>query len=254
MRAVLQWLGSLIFTFWMFFSVAFYALAILVMGPAPYRYRFAICRAWAALIMKSADVLCGITFEVRGKENLPEGTAIYMLKHSSAYETLAEIVMFPEQAWVLKRELQWVPIFGWALRLLRPIAINRSGGRNAVSQIIQQGDALLNDGVNVMIFPEGTRVRHGSTRRYGMSGAALAGATGKPMIPVAHDAGRYWPRRGIIKHPGVVTFVIGKPVFVGDRDIREVNAEMQQWVEQEIAAIDAEKRGGAVQSDNTRKY
>lgn len=242
MFAIRQWLGSLVFTFWMFFSVFFYAFVIIIIAPAPYRYRFAVAQSWASMIMKSVSFLCGIKYEVRGRERVPEGTAIYLLKHSSAFETLAEIVIFPQQSWVLKRELQWVPIFGWALRLLRPIAINRSGGRNAVSQIIKQGGDLLDDGVNVMIFPEGTRVQHGKTRRYGMSGAALAGATGKPLIPVAHNAGRFWPRRGIIKHPGTVTFIIGDPVYVGDRDIRSVNKEVQEWIEGQIANMDATRK------------
>ncbi|MEL7296906.1 MAG: lysophospholipid acyltransferase family protein [Pseudomonadota bacterium] len=238
MSFIRQWLGSLIFTFWMFFSVVFYAIAIILLFWAPYRTRFAVAKGWAAMIMASIRVLCGVRFEVKGRENLPDESAIFLLKHSSAFETLAEIVIFSEQSWVLKRELQWVPIFGWALKLLRPIAINRKGGRNAVSQIIQQGTELLDDGVNVMIFPEGTRVRHGETRRYGMSGAALAQATGRALIPVAHNAGKFWPRRGIIKHPGTVTFVIGQPVWVGEQDIREVNTRIQRWIEAEIVAMD----------------
>ncbi|MEM7762463.1 MAG: lysophospholipid acyltransferase family protein [Pseudomonadota bacterium] len=238
MSFIRQWLGSLIFTFWMFFSVVFYAIAIILLFWAPYRMRFAVAKGWAAMIMASIRLLCGVRFEVKGRENLPDESAIFLLKHSSAFETLAEIVIFSEQAWVLKRELQWVPIFGWALKLLRPIAINRKGGRNAVSQIIQQGTELLDDGINVMIFPEGTRVRHGETRRYGMSGAALAQATGRALIPVAHNAGKFWPRRGIIKYPGTVTFVIGKPVWVGDQDIRDVNVKIQRWVEAEIVAMD----------------
>ncbi|MEN7341908.1 MAG: lysophospholipid acyltransferase family protein [Pseudomonadota bacterium] len=238
MALIKQWLGSLVFTFWMFFSVVFYAITIMLMFWLPYRRRFAVAHSWAKMIMWSANFFCGIRYEVKGMDNLPDEAAIFLLKHSSAYETLAEIAIFTEQAWVLKRELQWIPIFGWALRLLRPIAINRKGGRSAVSQIIEQGTALLDDGINVMIFPEGTRMRHGETRRYGMSGAALAQATGRAIIPVAHNAGKYWPRRGIIKHPGTVTFVIGKPIFVGDQDLRELNAKIQKWVEQEIVAMD----------------
>ena len=229
-----QWLGSLLFTFWMFFAVAFYAIAILVIAPFPNRYRFAVAAAYAQLVMTSVRVLCGLKFEVVGRENIPNDAAIFYLKHSSAFETLAEIVIFPQQTWVLKRELQWIPIFGWALRLLKPIAINRGGGRSAVKQVIRQGTERLDEGINVMIFPEGTRVRHGQTRKYGASGAALAAASGRPIVPVAHNAGLFWPRRGVRKHPGTVRFVIGEPVYVGDRDMREVNAEIQTWIEAEI--------------------
>ncbi len=143
-------------------------------------------------------------------------------------------MIFPRQTWVLKRELEWIPIFGWALALLKPIAINRGGGRGAVKQVIRLGAERLDEGINVMIFPEGTRVKHGETRRYGVSGAALAAGAGKAVVPVAHNAGLFWPRRGIIKHPGTVTIVIGEPIMVGDRDPREVNREIQAWVEAEI--------------------
>lgn len=229
-----QWLGSLVFTFWMFFSVAFFAIAILLIAPFPYRYRFAVADAWARLIMVSVRVLCRLDFVVHGREHVPEGPAIYLLKHSSAFETLAEIMIFPQQTWVLKRELKWVPIFGWALMLLKPIAINRGGGSSAVKQVISLGKQRLDEGINVMIFPEGTRVQHGETRRYGASGAALAASSGRPIIPVAHNAGAFWPRRGIRKHPGTVTFVIGEPIYVGERNIREVNAQVQAWIEDQV--------------------
>ena len=229
-----KWLGSALFTFWMFASVVVYAIVILAIAPAPYRIRYRVAVAWARLIMASCRVLCGLDYRVIGRENIPDDTAVYLLKHSSTFETLAELVIFPQQTWVLKRELKWLPIFGWALALLKPIAINRGGGRNAVKQVIGFGRERLDEGVNVMIFPEGTRVRHGETRRYGVSGAALAAGAGRAVVPVAHNAGLFWPRRGIVKHPGTVTFVIGKPIMVGDRDPREVNREIQAWVEAEI--------------------
>lgn len=234
MRTVLTWLGSAVFTLWMFASVAVYAIAILLIAWLPYRYRYRIAVAWARLIMASVRVLCGLDYRVIGRENIPEDTAVYLLKHSSTFETLAEIVIFPRQTWVLKHELKWIPIFGWALALLKPIAINRGGGRRAVKQVIGYGGERLDEGINVMIFPEGTRVRHGETRRYGVSGVALAAGAGRPVVPVAHNAGLFWPRRGIVKHPGTVTFVIGKPIVVGDRDLREVNREIQEWIEAEI--------------------
>ena len=234
MRWVLQWLGSVVFTFWMFFSVAIYATVLLFLAPFPYRYRYGIAIGWARLIMASLRLLCGLDYRVIGREHIPDEAAVYLLKHSSAMETLAEIAIFPQQTWVLKRELKWIPIFGWALSLLKPIAINRGGGRSAVKQVIGLGTERLEEGINVMIFPEGTRVRHGETRRYGVSGAALAAGSGRKIVPVAHNAGLFWPRRGVMKHRGTVTFVIGEPIVVGDRDPRVVNQEIQAWVEAEI--------------------
>ncbi len=232
-----QWLGSLLFTLWMFTSVFFFAIGVLLLAPFPHEIRFKVAVAWAKVVMHSVRVLCRLDFVVEGRENISSSAAVYLLKHSSAFETIAEIMIFPRQTWVLKRELMWVPIFGWAMMLLKPIAIDRGGGRRAVNQVVRLGKERLSEGVNVMIFPEGTRVRHGESRRYGMSGAALAGGANVPIIPVAHNAGLFWPRRGVMKHPGTITFVIGEPVYVGGRDIREVNAEVQDWIEAEVAKM-----------------
>ncbi|MEM9323598.1 MAG: lysophospholipid acyltransferase family protein [Pseudomonadota bacterium] len=237
MRIVFQWLGSVIFTFWMFASVAVWSVVLVIAAPLPHRFRFSIAQAWIRMIMASLRILCGLDYRVIGRENIPDEASVYLLKHSSAFETLAELIIFPRQTWVLKRELKWIPIFGWALSQLKPIAINRSGGRNAVKQVIALGQERLDEGINVMIFPEGTRVRHGDTRRYGVSGAALAAASGRRIVPVAHNAGAFWPRRGIMKHPGTVTFVVGEPIEVGDRDLKVVNAEIQAWVEAEIVMM-----------------
>ena len=232
-----QLAGSVLFTFWMFFSVGFYALAILLVAPFSVSARFAITQSWIRMVLWTLRILCRIDYSVRGLENVPDGACIFLLKHSSAFETLAEIEIFGRQTWVLKRELLWVPIFGWALKLLDPIAINRGSGRSAVRQVLDQGRQALERGSNVMIFPEGTRVQHGETRRYGASGAALAAHTGRPIIPVAHNAGVFWPRRGLRKFPGTVEFVVGAPVFVGERDVREVNAEIQAWIEDQTGRM-----------------
>ncbi len=237
MRNLRQLIGSLIFTFWMFFSVAFYAIAIILVAPFGYSARYRVAVGWANLMMRSLKTLCRVDYQVHGREHIPSQPAVYLIKHSSALETIAEIEIFSAQTWVLKRELQWVPIFGWALRMLKPIAINRSGRRNAVKQVIHQGQARLEEGINVMIFPEGTRVPHGETRRYGSGGAALAKAANVPLIPVAHNAGVFWARRGVRKFPGTVNFVVGEPIWVGDRDIREVNNQIQQWMESEISQM-----------------
>jgi 1-acyl-sn-glycerol-3-phosphate acyltransferase len=131
----------------------------------------------------------------------------------------------------------WAPFMGWALAVLRPIAIDRGAGHQAVEQVLEQGLARLNDGLWVTIFPEGTRMAPGTTRRYGISGVLLAQKAGRLLVPVAHNAGDHWPRRGWRKKPGVVTFRIGTPVNPAGRDPREVNLEIQNWVEAEVAAL-----------------
>ncbi|MEO0616315.1 MAG: lysophospholipid acyltransferase family protein [Pseudomonadota bacterium] len=252
MSVIVQWLGSVIFTLWMFASVGVWSVVLVIAAPLPYRIRFAIARSWIRLIMASLKLLCGLDYRVIGREHIPDEAAVYLLKHSSAFETLAEIIIFPRQTWVLKRELKWIPIFGWALSQLKPIAINRGGGRNAVKQVIRHGQERLDEGINVMIFPEGTRVRHGETRRYGVSGAALAAASGRRIVPVAHNAGAFWPRRGIMKHRGTVTFVVGEPIDVGDRDLKAVNAEIQAWVEAEIVKMGGRSAEAAARAVSTR--
>ena len=148
-----------------------------------------------------------------------------------------QILILPRQCWVLKRELIWTPFLGWALSTAHPIAINRNAGRSAVDQIVRQGKKRLDEGIWVTIFPEGTRMEAGQTRRYGISGALLAQQAGRPIVPIAHNAGDYWPRRGLRKRRGTVRFVIGEPIDPAGRDLRALNCEIQDWVETTVARL-----------------
>jgi 1-acyl-sn-glycerol-3-phosphate acyltransferase len=154
---------------------------------------------------------------------------------------MAMMVVFPRQVWVLKRELLWVPMLGIALRQLHAIAIDRKAGHSAVSQVVEQGKARLAEEDWVMIFPEGTRMPAGETRRYGVSGTVLAGETGKLIVPVAHNAGFYWPRRGLLKKPGTVRVVIGTPVPAAGREVREINEEIQAWIEATVRSLEPQQ-------------
>jgi 1-acyl-sn-glycerol-3-phosphate acyltransferase len=187
--------------------------------------------------------LCHLNFRVEGQENIPVRNSVVLLKHSSAYETLAQFFLFPRQCWVVKHELLWAPFLGWAIAAVRPIAIDRSAGQQAVAQVLAKGKARLDEGHWVMIFPEGTRMPPGETRRYGLSGVLLAQKAGRLLVPVAHDAGDYWPRRGLRKRPGTVTFRIGPPVDPAGREPREVNEEIQAWVEAQVADLRGGKPG-----------
>ena len=177
------------------------------------------------------DRLCGLNFTVEGRERIPAGNHVVMSKHTSAWETVALFVIFPPQVWVLKRELLWIPLMGWGLKLLRPIAIDRGAGHRAVNQVIEQGKERLADGLWVIIFPEGTRVARGETRKYGVSGALLAAASGSLVVPVSHNAGDFWPRRGILKKPGTIRVVIGEPIEARGKDPRELNVEIRRAIE-----------------------
>ncbi|MEE8482371.1 MAG: lysophospholipid acyltransferase family protein, partial [Acidiferrobacterales bacterium] len=172
------------------------------------------------------------------KENIPQGAVIIMGKHQSTWETFAFQQIFPPQVWVLKRELLRLPFFGWALALMEPIAINRGAGHRAVEQIIEQGRKRLQEGRWVTVFPEGTRVPTGKRRRYGMGGAVLAAETGFPVLPVAHNAGTYWPRRSVKLHPGTIRVVIGPVIDPKGLTAEEIRDRAEDWIETKMMELE----------------
>jgi 1-acyl-sn-glycerol-3-phosphate acyltransferase len=172
-----------------------------------------------------------------GTASRTAGNHVALWKHSSSWETIAMAIVFPRQVWVLKRELIWIPFVGWGIRQLHAIAIDRKSGHSAVGQVVEQGKQRIAEGDWVMLFPEGTRMPLGQTRRYGVSGTLLAAETGKFVIPVAHNAALFWPRRGLRKKPGTIRVVIGPPIAVAGRDVREVNLQVQEWIEATVARL-----------------
>jgi 1-acyl-sn-glycerol-3-phosphate acyltransferase len=239
MTVARQWLGSVAFTLYLFVSVAVYALFLLPTVLLPRRVTYAAAAAWARSVLFMLRWLCKLDYVVEGREHLPATTSVVLVKHSSAWETIAQLRIFPGQTWVLKRELIWIPVFGWVLRNLKPIAIDRKAGRTAVQLVLDQGRQRLAEGIWVVIFPEGTRVPAGETRRYGMSGALLAEAAGLPVVPVAHNAGDYWPRRSWLKRPGTIRVVIGPVIPTVGVDPRLVTERTQRWIEETVATLRA---------------
>jgi 1-acyl-sn-glycerol-3-phosphate acyltransferase len=236
---VRQWLGSIAFNAFLFLSVPFYAGMLFLVAPFGYAPRYRCAILWADAVLYMLRALCRLTYAVEGREHLPARNSIVLIKHSSAWETLAQIQIFPPQTWVLKRELLWVPVFGWALWLLKPIAIDRRGGGGAVQQVLDQGRRRLDEGLWVTIFPEGTRMPIGQTRRYGLSGALLACEAGRPIVPVAHNAGYFWPRRGWLKRPGTIRVMIGAPIPTAGVEPRQVNEQVQRWIEEQVGKLGA---------------
>ena len=233
----MQLLRSVLFTTVLFIGTWLYALAVLAFGWLPSHKLYGIARSWARVNLWLLKKLCGLSYSVEGAENIPPGAHVSMWKHSSAWETIAQASVFPPQAWVLKHELMWVPLVGWAVRFLKPIAINRKAGATAVNQVVEQGKQRLAQGLWVLIFPEGTRVAVGETRKYGVSGALLASKAGCKIVPVAHNAGYFWPRRGWVKKPGVIRVVIGPAIDAAGRQPRELNEEVRAWIEQKLATL-----------------
>ena len=235
----MQLLRSLIFTAYMMVSACLFGGVMALGFWLPYQAQFAIARTWARILFWMLERLCGLKYVVEGRERIPPGNHIVMSNHTSAWETVAQFLIFPPQVWVLKRELLWIHFIGWGLKLLRPIAINRGEGHRAVNQVIEQGKARLQDGLWIIIFPEGTRVVAGETRKFGVSGALLAIASGKSVVPLSHNAGTFWPRRGIVKKPGTIRVVIGEAIEPAGKDPRELNDEVKQSIEAGLARIAA---------------
>ncbi len=235
---------SLLFQFYFYASVAIASSMIVLCWPFGHNVRFAIARAWGRSMLFAGRWICGLKYIVEGRENIPQQPSVILIKHSTVFETYAQLVFFPIQTWVLKRELKWIPIFGWGLALMKPIAINRGAGHSAVMQVIEQGKMRLAEGIWVTVFPEGTRVAPGKTKKYGVSGAALAREAGVKIVPVAHNAGDLWPRRGIIKKPGLIRFVIGPPIDASAHAPKETNLIVQDWIESKMGEIsDGYKNG-----------
>lgn len=221
-------------------SVPFSMAAILALA-LPYRLRYALVSRWTHWNLWWLDKTCRLNHTVVGLENIPERPAIVFCKHESAWETLALQLYFKPQVWVIKRELLWIPFFGWGLATLRPIAIDRKTSRTALDQILNQGRERLNEGCWVVIFPEGTRVAPGQRRRYRQGGAILAEKTRCPVVPVAHDSGDFWPRRSFIKRPGTIRLAIGPAIESAGRSAAEINRLAEKWIESTVEEI---RRGG----------
>lgn len=236
MSALRQWAGSLGFTAYLFLSVPFYATFVLVAAPFTSRaFSYSVATHWAGSVLYVLAKLCHLEYAVQGEEHIDRDCGIALVKHSSAWETIAQLKVFPRQTWVLKRELLWAPFLGWVLPRFNPIAINRKAGRSAVEQVLEQGRERLRDGYWLIIYPEGTRMPAGESGRFGLSGALLASSTGHPLIPVAHNAGEFWPRRGWLKRPGVIRVAIGPPIASEGRDPRSLNEEAREWIDRKLA-------------------
>ena len=231
-RLPLQGAASVAYTTILFLDSLAFGFVIVLLGWLPFRQRYGLARAWAWTNVGLAKRICGLDWTVEGREHIPqEGAHVTMWKHTSTWETMAQMIVFPPQAWVIKREILWIPLVGWATWLMKCIAIDRGSGHRAVNQVLDQGRDRLSAGIWVLIFPEGTRMAPGETRKYGVSGALLASQAGVKLVPVAHNAGDFWPRRGLVKKPGVVRVVVGPPIEAAGRDPRELNAEVQRWIE-----------------------
>jgi 1-acyl-sn-glycerol-3-phosphate acyltransferase len=235
-------LRSALYLLFLTVTVIPYAFACMLWAPLPLHWRFRLTAGWPRLAIWGAKAIVGIRWRIKGIENLPDGPAILLSKHQSAWETLFLPAHMPRDVcFVYKKELHRVPFFGWGLALLRMIPIDRSKGRDAFEQIVRLGRERLDQGRWPVLFPEGTRIAPGKVGRYKLGGAMLAVRTGAGVIPIAHNAGECWPRNAFIKKPGLITLSIGPMIESQGLSAETLNAKVRDWIESEMRQLNPER-------------
>lgn len=232
------YLGSTLLFICMMLSPLVFGPLVLVCAVFPFSVRYKIASAWVSFILWAARVFCGVRHEVEGLEHIKGiRAAIVLSKHQSAWETIALRLVLPTQTALLKRSLLWLPVWGWALATLKPIAIDRKKKRESLRVLLKQGKAYLNEGLWVVIFPEGTRTAPGEVKKFNAGGAILAEKSGYPIIPIAHNAGHCWPRYSFLKYPGTIRVKIGPVIGTKGRKAADINAEAEAWIAQAMQTL-----------------
>ncbi len=232
------YIGSSLLFIYIFSSVLVFSPIIILSAIFPFPVRYKISTLWIASVIWATKFFCGLTYEVEGLENLPkEQSFIVLSKHQSAWETLALRLFLPMQTAVLKQSLVRIPVGGWALATLKPIAIDRENQREALRMLVEQGTARLKEGFVVVIFPEGTRAAPGEDKKFNAGGAMLAHKSHYPVVPLAHNAGEFWPRYSFLKYPGTIKVKIGPAIATKDKKAKEINAEAETWIAQAMKEI-----------------
>ncbi len=238
MSRPLLFLRSFLFALIMAVITPIWACVCFLAAPLPYNQRYYVTSRWNVFIVWLAKVLCGIRYRFKGYENLPDEPVILLSKHQSAWETIFLLCTMPRPlVFVFKKELLYVPFFGWALGLLRMIPIDRNKGKDAFAQVVTQGRKRLADGQWIIMFPEGTRIPVGQRGKYKGGGTRLAIETNTVVVPIAHNAGECWPKNSFIKKPGLVTVSIGKPISPAGLSANELMQQVENWIESEMRVI-----------------
>lgn len=235
---MLQTLRSLLFIAGMAILTFIFGFTCLLTVVLPYRMRYRFITYWSACNLWWLRITCGLKYQVIGKENIPDHPCIVMSNHQSTWETMAIGPIFPPLTWVVKRELFFVPVFGWGLALTQPIALNRSAGRKAVDQLVEQGVKKIKKGRWILIFPEGTRTPPGTKRKFKIGGAMLAEKSGAPIIPVAHNSGTFWARKQLTKKSGTIKMIIGQEIITQGKTAEQINQEVSAWISAQRDAME----------------
>jgi len=217
--------------------LSFMVLASFALLPfLVHKQRWNIARAWAELNIWLCEHLCGLTYEIKGLENTPKNKCVIFVKHSSVYEIFILLKHFSPSSWVGKYELMFIPIFRGVFKKFKLIPVKRGRGATEVEKVRAMGKERLKSGNWIIIFPEGTRMHYNKSKRYGLSGSVLAKETGSMVLPISHNAGKYWKRRGLLKHPGKISFIVGAPYETKDLELDEINKIAKKWIDLNVKA------------------
>lgn len=232
--------SGIFYLFWVFITFVWFIPSLFVAFFLPLKARhFVIGALYSRIVIWSARLICGIKWHVVGQENLPTNQQGYVVlsKHQSTWETFFLVTLLYPQVPVVKAELAYLPVFGWILKLVQPIWINRNKKTNALKQVVEQGKERLKRGISIMIFPEGTRVEPGKRKVFSKGGALLATSAKAPVIAVAHNSGEFWSNRQWVKKPGTVKVVISPVINTEDITTKQLNSQVESWINEQVDRI-----------------
>ena len=229
---------SLVFYIGYYSGTVFISTFFILLFPVlPPKGRHVVASIWCSFVLEWLRLCCGVRYVVHGLENLPKTPAIILANHQSSWETILFYKLIFPVSPILKKELTQIPFWGWSMRLLEPIAIDRSKPREAGRSLLIQGVDPIQNGNSVIVFPEGSRSNYGSVKRFSRGGAKLAIAANTVIIPIAHNAGYFWPAGKFIKRPGRVTVVIGQRMELGERGASELTADVEAWIRTKVVEL-----------------
>lgn len=238
MSSINLFVRSFVFALLMVIATVIWVPLCFLVAPLPYNYRYRFTSVWNRFVIWSGKAICGMRYQIKGWENLPDAPVILLSKHQSAWETIFYLYAMPRPlVYVFKKELLYIPFFGWGIALLRMIPIDRNKGKDAFAQVVEQGRKRLANGQWIIMFPEGTRSYVGKQGKYKGGGTRLAVETNTVVVPIAMNAGECWPKNTFIKKPGMITVSIGKPISPEGRTATELMQQVEKWIESEMRVI-----------------
>lgn len=222
--------------FWIIFLISILLLSPVLIFLRIFSYSLAlsIAKIWAFIIMKSLKFFCNLEYTIIGKKNLNFSGNIIFSKHQSTWETIFFILLIPKPVFVVKKELMFIPLFGWCLYLLGNIGIDRNSGHKAIKKMILDGNNLIKKGHTIIVFPEGTRVSCKSKTVIKKGGLLMTKSMNLGVVPITHDAGKYWPKHSFIKYPGTIKMIIGKPIPSQTVSSRDFKNQIEKWMDKAI--------------------